>query len=158
VDEDGDDDADGVPAGVWWLLAALVAGLAIGVPLVLRSRRPQAWQSDFATSQAEATWLSRELLPELRRAASREQVAGGWAVSSARVGVLEDNLTALGATAPDDPDGARARALRDAVRDARVRVEALVAPGSDLSTSAVLDAVIDDLEHALRPAGPDPAA
>ena len=36
--EDADDetaeDSEGVPAGVWWLLAALVAGLAIGVPLV----------------------------------------------------------------------------------------------------------------------------
>ena len=116
ADEETAEDADGVPAGVWWLLAALVAGLAIGVPLVLRSRRRQAWQSDFATSQAEATWLTRELLPELRRAGSREQVAGGWAVSSARVGALEDDLTALEATAPDDPDRARARALRDAVR------------------------------------------
>ena len=133
--EDAEDetaeDSDGVPAGVWWLLAALVAGLAIGVPLVLRSRRRRAWQSAFATSQAEATWLTRELLPELRRAGSREQVAGGWAVSSARVGALEDDLTALEATAPDDPDRARARALRDAVRAARVRVEALVVPGSD---------------------------
>ena len=147
------EDADGVPAGVWWLLAALVAGLAIGVPLVLRSRRRKTWQSDFATAKAEAAWLTRELLPELRRAGSREQLAGGWAVSSARVGALEDDLTALDATAPDDPDRARARALRDAVRAARVRVEALVVPGSVESTSAVLDGVINDLELALRPAG-----
>ena len=144
-----------MPAGVWWLLAALVAGLAIGVPLVVRSRRRRAWQSDFATSQAEATWLTRELLPGLRRAGSREQVAGGWAVSSARVGALEDDLTALEATAPTDSHRARARALRDAVRAARVRVEALVVPGSDESTSAVLDGVINDLELALRPAGPE---
>jgi hypothetical protein len=37
----------------------------------------------------------------------------------------------------------------------------LVAPGSDLTTAGVLDGVIDDLELALRPAGPetpDPAA
>jgi hypothetical protein len=144
-----------VPAGVWWLLAAVVAGLAIGVPLVVRSRRRRAWQSDFATSQAGATWLTRELLPELRRAGSREQVAGGWAVSSARVGALEDNLTALEATAQDDADRARARALRDAVRAARIRVEALVVPGSDETTSAVLDGVINDVELALRPAGPE---
>ena len=157
--EDADDetaeDSDGVPAGVWWLLAALVAGLAIVVPLLVRSRRRRAWQSDFATSQAEATWMTRELLPELRRAASREQVAGGWAVSSARVGALEDDLTALEATAPTDSDRARARALRDAVRSARIRVEAVVVPGSDESTTAVLDGVINDLELALRPAGPE---
>ena len=157
--EDADDetaeDSEGVPAGVWWLLAALVAGLAIGVPLVVRSRRRRAWQSDFATSQAEATWMTRELLPGLRRAGSREQVAGGWAVSSARVGALEDDLTALEATAPTDSQRARARVLRDAVRAGRVRVEALVVPGSDDSTSAVLDGVTNDLELALRPAGPE---
>ena len=98
-------------------------------------------------------WLTRELLPELRRAGSREQVAGGWAVSSAPVGALEDDLTALDATAPDDARPSTARALRDAVRGARVRVEALVVPGSVESTSAVLDGVINDLELALRPAG-----
>ena len=97
--------------------------------------------------------MTRELLPELRRAGSREQVAGGWAVSSARAGALEDDLTALDATAPDDADRARARALRDAVRAARVRVEALVVPGSMESTSGVLDGVINDLELALRRAG-----
>jgi hypothetical protein len=149
------EEATDVPAGVWWLLAAFALGLAIGVPLVLRSRRRRAWQSAFATSRAEATWLTRELLPELRRAGSQEQVAGGWAVSSARVGALEDDLTALEATAPGDPDRAQARALRDAVRAARVRVESLAVPGSGESTSAVLDGVINDLELALRPAGPE---
>ena len=105
--------------------------------------------------QAEAAWLTRELVPELRRSGSREQVAGGWAVSSARVRALEDSLTALEATSPDEPSGAQARALRDAVRAARVRVEALVAPGSGLSTSAELAGVSNDLELALRQAGPE---
>ena len=155
ADEGTAEDADGVPAGVWWLLAALVAGLAIGVPLVLRSRRRKTWQSDFATAKDEAAWLTRELLPELRRSVSREQVAGGWAVSSARVRALEDRLTALEATSPDDPGGAQARALRDAVRAARVRVEALVAPGSALSTSSELAGVSNDLELALQQAGPE---
>jgi len=158
--EDADDgtaeDSDGVPAGVWWLLAALVAGLAIGLPLLLRSRRRKAWQSDFASAQDEAAWLTRVLLPELRRAVSREQVAGGWAVSSARVRALEDRLTALEVTSPDDPGGAQARALRDAVRAARLRVEALVAPGTSLSVSSELAGVSNDLELALQQAGPEP--
>ena len=149
-------DEDGVPAGVWWLVAAVVAGLAIGVPLVLRSRRRKTWQADYATAKAEAAWLTRELVPELRRSGSREQVAGGWGVSSARVRALEDSLTALEATSPDEPSGAQARALRDAVRAARVRIEALVAPGSGLSTSAELAGVSTDLELALRQAGPSP--
>jgi hypothetical protein len=146
-----------VPAGVWWLVAAVVAGLAIGVPLVLRSRRRKAWQADYVTASAEAAWLTRELVPDLRRAGSREQVAGGWGVSSARVRALEDGLTALEATSPDESAGAQARALRDAVRAARVRVEALVAPGSDLSTSSELAGVSADLELALRQAGPGPS-
>ena len=149
-------DEDGVPAGVWWLVAAVVAGLAIGVPLVLRSRRRKTWQADYATARAEAAWLTRELVPELRRSGSREQVAGGWDVWSARVRDLEDSLTALEATSPDEPPGAQARALRDAVRAARVRIEALVAPGSGLSTSAELAGVSTDLELALRQAGPSP--
>ena len=149
-------DEDGVPAGVWWLVAAVVAGLAIGVPLVLRSRRRKTWQANYATARAEAAWLTRELVPELRRSGSREQVAGGWGVSSARVRALEDSLTALEATSPDEPPGAQARALRDAVRAARVRIEALVAPGSGLSTSAELAGVSTDLELALRQAGPSP--
>ena len=160
VPEDADDgtaeEADGVPAEVWWLVAVLVAGLAIGVPLLLRSHRRKTWQSDFASARDEAAWLTRGLLPELRRSVSREQVAGGWAVSSARVRVLEDRLTALEATSSDDPGGAQARALREAVRAARVRVEALVAPGSSLSVSSELAGVSNDLELALQQAGPEP--
>ena len=150
ADDETAEDSDGVPAGVWWLLAALVAGLAIVVPLVLRSRRRKTWLADLATAKGEAAWLTRELLPELRRSVSREQVAGGWAVSSARVRALEDRLTALEATSPDEPAGAQPRALRDAVRAARVRVEALVAPGSSLSTSSELAGVSNDLEGALQ--------
>jgi hypothetical protein len=150
-----DEDGDVVPATVWWLVAAVVAGLAIGVALFLRSRRRKAWLADYATARAEAAWLTRELVPELRRSGSREQVVGGWGVASARVRALEDGLTALEATSPDEPGGANARALRDAVRSARVRIEALVAPGSDLSTSSELALVSTDLELALRPAGPE---
>jgi hypothetical protein len=101
--------------------------------------------------------LARDLVPELRRSGSREQAAGGWAVSSARVGTLEDRLTALTATAPDDPALQRATTLRDAVRASRTRLDALATPGTDQSLSTELDAVVTDLESALRPPPPGPA-
>ena len=52
-----------------------------GHPLVVRARRRSAWDQELAAEEGEVSWLARELLPELRRAASREEVAGGWTVS-----------------------------------------------------------------------------
>jgi hypothetical protein len=146
-----------VPAWLWWLLAALVLALAVGIPLLVRSRRRSAWQAELASTEEEVAWLARDLVPELRRSGSREQAAGGWAVSSARVGTLEDRLTALTATAPDDPALQRATTLRDAVRASRTRLDALATPGTDQSLSTELDAVVTDLESALRPPQPGPA-
>ena len=33
----------GVPSWVWWLLAALILGTAVAIPLVVRARRRNAW-------------------------------------------------------------------------------------------------------------------
>ena len=66
ADGEASSDEDGVPAGIWWLVAAVVAGLTIGVPLVLRSRRRKTWQADYATAKAEAAWVDRRGVPKLR--------------------------------------------------------------------------------------------
>ena len=79
---EGDTGDEGVPAWVWWALAALVLGSAVAVPLVLRARRRSAWGRALAEGEGEVAWLARELLPELRRGGSLEQVAGGWAVGA----------------------------------------------------------------------------
>ena len=144
------EDADQTPAWVWLLLAALVVGLVAGIPLLLRSRRRQAWRSDLAAAEREVAWMARELVPELRRTGSREQLAGGWAVSSPRVRTLEDRLTALEATARDDAGRERARALRDAVRASEARLQGLVAAGSAATPSLELDSLAVELESALR--------
>ena len=84
-------------------------GAAIGIPLLLRSRRRAAWRAELAEAEGELAWAARELLPGLRTTGSREQVAGGWAVGAPRVAAAEDRLTVLESSAYDD--GSRARAV-----------------------------------------------
>ena len=98
---------------------------------------------------------SRVLVPELRLAESLDQAAGGWTVGSSRVSALEDRLTALEATAPDDAGRTRARTLRDAVRAARTRVHGLLTAGQVDTFQRDLDAVAAELERALET--PQPA-
>ena len=159
AEESGEDAADeGVPTWVWWVLAALLLGSAVAIPLVVRARRRSAWRQALAEQEGEVAWLARDLLPELRRGGSVEQVAGGWAVGRTRVSAAEDRLTVLESTAPDDIGRERARALRDAVRRADAGMAQLTGPGPHDEWALDLDAIIDDLEHALRPAPSTEAA
>ena len=140
---------EGVPSWVWWLLALLVVGAAVGIPLVVRARRRGAWRQELASAESELTWFARVLLPELRQVGSLEQLAGGWAVGKTRVAAAEDRLTALESTAPDAPGRERARSLRDAVRLARGRLQQLTGPGPHDTWALDLDAIIADLEVVL---------
>jgi len=158
AEESGDDAADeGIPTWVWWLLAALLLGSTVAIPLVVRARRRNAWRQALVAEEGEIAWLARDLLPELRRGGSVEQVAGGWAVGRTRVIAAEDRLTVLESTAPDETGGERARSLRDASRRAQAAMEQFTASGPHDEWALDLDAVIDDLERALRPA-PDTEA
>jgi hypothetical protein len=156
--ENPDDQGDADPADpqpwVWWLVGMLVVALAVAIPLLVRSRRRRAWQSRLAMAEGEVTWLARDLVPGLRRAGSREQAAGGWAVSSDRVRLLEDELTALEATSRGDRDRQRALTLRHARRAARTSLETMATADSGQHVSAELDRVALDLETALRWTGP----
>ena len=138
-----------VPTWVWWLLAALILGAAISIPLVVRTRRRNAWRQDLDEAAGELAWFARELLPGLRHAGSRDEVVGGWAVSQVRVAAAEDRLTVLESTAPDDAGRERARSLRDASREARGRMQQITGPGSD-TWALDLDTIIADLETVLR--------
>jgi hypothetical protein len=146
-----DEKDTGVAGWVWWVLAALVVGAAVAVPLGLRARRRSAWQRGVEEGKDELAWLARELLPELRQAGSREAMAGGWAVSQARVVATEDRLTALEAAAPDEAGRRRALSFRDAARHARVEMDRLTGPEPPDMWVLGLDAIIADLEQALRP-------
>jgi hypothetical protein len=135
------------------LLAVVVLGaaVAVAVPLVLRGRRRAAWRRQLAEAEGDLGWLAHDLLPALRRARSREEVAGAWAVGSPRVVAAEDRLTALASTAYDDRARERTRALRDASRRVRQQVQELLAPRPHDSWVLDLDGVMADLDAALGP-------
>ncbi|MFC6007270.1 hypothetical protein [Angustibacter luteus] len=132
----------------------LLAALAIGIPLLIRSRRRADWLAELDTAEAEAIWFARALIPELKAAGSHERAAGAWGVSSARVVATEDALTGLEASAPDDESRIRATTLRDAVRSGRGQVEQLVRVGADATLGFGLEDVAVELERVLPPAPP----
>jgi hypothetical protein len=147
----------GAPTWLWWVLAAIVVALAVGIPLLIRSRRRQAWRDDLASGEDEVAWFARGLIPELRRQPSPEQAAGAWNVESSRVVTAEDKLTALERSAPDEAAGTRARTLRDAVRAARGDIENLLASATPITMPSDLDAVSARLEQALGQPRPEAA-
>jgi hypothetical protein len=123
--------------------------VAVGLLLVSRGRRRAAWRSELAAAEGEVAWLARTLIPELRHAASPEQAAGGWVVGSSRTSALDDRLTALEATAPDEAGRTRAHELRTAVRTARGRLDRVISSGELTDLQWNLDAVAIDLETAI---------
>ncbi len=138
------------PSWLWWLLAALALAVVVTVPLIVRARRRRAWRAGLAAAEEEVAWFARVLVPDLRRASSVDQVAGGWAVASSRVAAVEDRLTALQPSAPDDSGRIRVRTLRDAVRTSRGHMQDVVDSGAPGTVHQDLDAVVAELEAALR--------
>jgi hypothetical protein len=134
---------------LWWVLAAIVIALAVGIPLLLRARRRSAWHEEFAAAELEVVWFARTLIPDLRRLSSSAEVVGGWNVAQSRVVAAEDRLTGLEPTAPDEESRQRVTTLRDAVRVARDQM-------SRAPTPEQLDAVAAGLEQALWPPPPPP--
>lgn len=152
-----EDEENWAPAWVYWLLGLVLLAAAIGIPLYLWARRRNGWRSEVAAAEADMVWLARTHLPELRlKADSPERVAGGWEVAGeGRASAAEDHLTALEASAPDETEAARVRALRDGVRAARLRLSGLQGLTSAEAVAGTLDAAIADLE---TPLGPPPQA
>jgi hypothetical protein len=149
-EEAGASDDEGLPTWAWWLLAAvLLAAGGLTWVLIARSRRRGAWQEQLQAAEADVAWLARELLPQLRGAGSLDRATGGWQVALPRVAAAEDQLTVLESTAPSDVAGARARALRDAVRQARARMERLASEGPEDVWALDVDDAIGELEAAL---------
>jgi len=139
---------------VVWRLAAGALAVAVALPLLARARRYRAWGADLTAAEEEMAWFARVLVSELRQAGSADEVAGGWAVGSSRVSVVEDRLTTLEASAPDDAGRTRARTLRDAVRASRQHMERLVGSAVTNTPMRDLDAVAAELEAVPRAANP----
>ena len=100
-------------------------------------------------AEQEVAWFARWLVPELGQSGSLDQVEGGWTVSANRIAAVEDRLTALEASAPDDATRTGTRTLRDAVRASRGRVEELLQSGDQEAISPTLNQVAAQLEAAL---------
>ncbi len=140
---------------MWWVLAAVAVVLAALFGWLLwRRARGNAWARDLLAASEEATWFARVLLPGLGQSASVDQMTGGWRVASSRVMALEDRLTQLESTAPNDGDAIRARTLRDAVRASRVRTDTVSSLPDRAAAAAVLAGATDELEAALVRIGP----
>ena len=134
----------------WWALAGLLLAAAVATPLLVRAHRRRVWRADFATAEQGVAWFARVLVPELGQSGSLDQVAGGWTVGANRIGAVEDRLTILEASAPDETTRTGTRTLRDAVRASRGRVEELLQSGNPEAISPTLNGVAAELEAALR--------
>ncbi|HEY5846622.1 MAG TPA: hypothetical protein VIU11_26205 [Nakamurella sp.] len=143
----------------WWLLGAAVIAVAVAIPFLLAGRRRRnSWNAQLTAATGEIVWLARQLIPQLQQDGSRDQVAGAWQVTRDRVTTLEDTLTGLQSTAFNDQQAARARDLRDAVREARTRIDGAAettGPPVDITTTRFeLGDVRASLETALANSGP----
>ena len=94
-------------------------------------------------------WFARVLIRELAQIPTADGAAGVWAAESGRVSGLTDRLTTVEATAPDDRGRARARILNDAVLRSQIRVDSLLAWGTDPRPAVELQSVAGDLEAVL---------
>ena len=125
------------PSWFWWALAGLLLAAAVATPLLVRSHRRRVWRADFATAEQEVAWFARVLVPELGQSGSLDQVGGGWTVGVNRIFAIEDRLTVLEGSAPDDASRTATRILRDAVRRSRGRVEELLQSGNPAAIPAL---------------------
>lgn len=148
-------DTSSTPAWLWWLIGAIVLAVAVvSAFLIRRNNRKQAWADRLSSSEADVAWFARELIPHLSQAPSVQQVAGGWRISSDRVIAAEDRLTSLEAAAIDDVGRGQARTLRDAVREARARLDALAVVGDMATALSQLQGAAGALEAALASVSP----
>jgi hypothetical protein len=138
---------------VWWVLAGVLLAAALAALLVPRARRRAAWRADLAGAEGEVAWFARELLPQLQQAGSADEVAGGWQVAAGRVTAVEDRLTGLEPSAPDEAGRGRARELRDAVRGARRGMDELVVSRDPAAMANGLQALATELIAVLDAAG-----
>ena len=147
-------ESDGAPTWLWWLLAALVVALAVAIPLLVRASHRREWRDELASAEDEVAWFARGLIPQLRQLGSLAEVAGAWNLAESRVAAVEDRLTALAPSAPDEVARDRALDLRDAVRAARGQIQTLLQTGRQETMTQDLDAVAAHLDQVLRAGTP----
>ena len=149
------DKSSATPAWVWWVIGLVALAVVLTVVLLVRRRRRRrAWGDQFTAAQGEVAWFARGLVPELGREPTVQQIMGGWRIEAGRVSSVEDRLTTLAASGPDDPASARARTLRDAVRAGRQRLDGMGLAADAPDVHALLWSVAELLEAALASVAP----
>jgi hypothetical protein len=132
------------------VVAVLVVGGLIAFLLLRHRRARHSWEEQLSAALHDVGWFARDLIPQLRRTGSAAGVVAGWSVAAPRVAELEDELSRLVTTAPDEEHRTRAASVRDAVRDSRSKMVALAGEaGSDWE--AGLDEVQAPLLAAIAP-------
>jgi hypothetical protein len=134
---------------LWWVLAGLLLTAAVATRLLVRAHRRRIWRADFARAEQGVAWFARVLVPELGQSGTLDQLEDDWTVGASRVAAVEDRLTVLEASAPDNATRTDTRTLRDAVRASRGRVEELLQSGDPEAIPATLNETAAELEAAL---------
>jgi hypothetical protein len=137
------------PSWVWWLLGLVALALVIGIPLTVRSRRRSAWEAALAACEQEVAWFARVLVPQLSSTAMSDGAVAVWATEGGRVSALRERLSELEASASNDQERARGGLLSDAVLRSQIRIESLLALGTDPNQVAGFQLVTADLEAVL---------
>jgi len=126
----------------------------VAIPLLVRASHRREWRDELAAAENEVVWFARGLIPQLGQMGSLAEVAGGWNLAESRVAAVEDRLTALEPSAPDEDARLRALDLRDAVRAARGQIQGLLEAGRPVTMTQDLAAVATQLEQVLAAAPP----
>ena len=155
---DADEDSEGVPAWVWWLLAALAVALAVGIPLLVRSRRSKAWRaSDLAAAEQEVVWLVPGAVCPVFSAPARE--SRRWADGPSRP--IAYSLSTTGSRASRQlprttPAGSVLARCATPYEWLAVAWTASATSATDQSASAEVGGIASDLASTVWPPEPAP--
>jgi hypothetical protein len=108
-----------IPWWAWLLLLLVVAALVVGIPLLAgrRRREVEGWERPMADAEASAQWLHDRVLPTALAGTDPGPAAAAWSAVRPRFLELDEQLTGLVRTAPDDGCQAIAASLRAALAD-----------------------------------------
>jgi hypothetical protein len=108
-----------IPWWAWLLLLLAVAGIVAGI-VVMQGRRRRAvevWDRGLADAEDAALWLHERVLPPVLADRAPTVTATAWPAARPRLLELDEQLTALGRTAPDEERHAAVVTLRSALAD-----------------------------------------
>jgi hypothetical protein len=109
-----------VPWWAWALLLLAVAGIVTGIVVIQgrRRRAVEAWDRGLADAEDAALWLHDRVLPTVLADRLPAPAATAWPAARPRLLDLDEQLTTLGRTAPDEERRAAVVTLRSALADA----------------------------------------